>query len=180
MHDPLTGLANRRLLIDRMSMAMAHARRTHEGMALVYLDLDGFKLINDQFGHEAGDNVLRMVAERLLGNMREADTVARLGGDEFMLVLSQVDGISDTATAVLKVIKAVSQPYGLASQVVSLTTSAGVAVFPDHGEDVDALMRRADAALYEAKRAGKNTFRMAKPTGTVPYVNDNEEGVIDG
>ena len=164
LQDPLTGLANRRLLADRMSMALAHARRNKSGMAVVYLDLDGFKQINDTLGHGAGDVLLKMVAGRLVATVREEDTVARLGGDEFIIALWQVSSTDDAATVALKVIEAVSQPYGIEGHTVSITTSAGVGIYPVHGEDADTLMKSADLALYEAKRAGKNAYRIAERT----------------
>jgi diguanylate cyclase (GGDEF)-like protein len=162
LHDPLTGLANRRLLAERMSMALAHARRNKSAMAVVYLDLDGFKQINDTLGHGAGDVVLKMVAARLVATVREEDTVARLGGDEFTIALWDVAGADSAATVALKVIAAVSQPYEIEGHTVSLTISAGVGIYPVHGEDADTLMKSADLALYEAKRAGKNAYRISE------------------
>lgn len=159
--DPLTGLANRRLLADRIAMAIVRARRNKNPMAVVYLDLDGFKQINDTLGHGAGDVLLKMVARRLLETVREEDTVARLGGDEFMIALWHVSGSGEAATVALKVIEAVSQPYAIEGHTVNVTTSAGVGIFPDHGADADELMKSADLALYEAKRAGKNTYRIS-------------------
>jgi len=174
LKDPLTGLANRRQLTDRMSMAIVHARRNKSTMAVVYLDLDGFKQINDTLGHGAGDTLLKMVAERLVATVREEDTVARLGGDEFMIVL-WLSGADEAATVALKLIKAVSQTYDIEGHTVSVTTSAGVAIYPTHGEDVDTLMKSADLALYEAKRAGKNTYRIsACPEPSVARRNETE------
>ena len=161
--DSLTGLANRRLLADRMSMALAHARRNKSTMAVVYLDLDGFKQINDTLGHGAGDVLLKMVAGRLVATVREEDTVARLGGDEFIIALWHVSGTDYAATVASKVIEALSQPYGIEGHTVSITTSAGVGIYPVHGEDADTLMKSADLALYEAKRAGKNAYRISAP-----------------
>ena len=132
-------------------------------MAVVYLDLDGFKQINDTLGHGAGDVLLKMVAGRLVATVREEDTVARLGGDEFTIALFHVSGTDAAATVALELIEAVSQPYGIEGHTVSMTTSAGVSVYPVHGEDVDTLMRSADLALYEAKRAGKNAYRISEP-----------------
>ena len=174
LKDPLTGLANRRQLTDRMSMAIVHARRNKSTMAVVYLDLDGFKQINDTLGHGAGDTLLKMVAERLVATVREEDTVARLGGDEFMIVL-WLSGADEAATVALKLIKAVSQTYDIEGHTVSVTISAGVAIYPSHGEDVDTLMKSADLALYEAKRAGKNTYRIsACPEPSVARRNETE------
>ena len=164
LNDPLTGLANRRLLADRISMALVHARRNKSAMAVVYLDLDGFKRINDTLGHGAGDVLLKMVAGRLVETVREEDTVARLGGDEFVIALWHVSGTDYAAMAASRVIEAVSQPYGIEGHTVSITTSAGVGIYPVHGEDADTLMKSADLALYEAKRAGRNAYRISERT----------------
>ena len=131
-------------------------------MAVVYLDLDGFKQINDTLGHPRGDALLQMVAGRLVATVREEDTVARLGGDEFVIALWHVGSADTLATVASKVVNAVSQPYLIEGQNVLVTTSAGVGIFPDHGKDADSLIKSADAALYEAKRAGKNVFRIAE------------------
>jgi len=164
LKDPLTGLANRRLLADRMSMALGHARRNQTVMAVVYLDLDGFKQVNNTLGHGAGDALLRTVAERLVAAVREEDTVARLGGDEFVIGLWHLTGTDDAATVASKVIEAVSQPYDIDGETVRITASAGIGIYPLHGEDADTLMKSADLALYEAKRAGKNAYRMSGTT----------------
>ncbi len=161
--DPLTGLANRRLLAERLSTAIVHARRNNSTMAVVYLDLDGFKQINNTLGHGAGDLLLKMVAARLTATVREEDTVARLGGDEFVIMLWHITSPDDATTVALKVIQAVTQPYVLDGQTVRVTTSAGIGVYPIHGEDADTLMKCADLAMYEAKRAGKNAYRIAGP-----------------
>jgi two-component system, cell cycle response regulator len=162
LHDQLTGLANRRLLTDRMSMAMAHARRNESAMAVVYLDLDGFKQLNDRLGHGAGDILLKLVASRLVKTVRQEDTVARLGGDEFVLVLWHLAEPGYAATVARKVIEALSQPFDIEGNTVSITTSAGVGIYPIHGEDADTLTKSADLALYEAKRAGKNLYRISE------------------
>jgi len=162
LNDPLTGLANRRLLDDRLSMALVHARRNRSSMAVVFLDLDGFKQINDTLGHGAGDVLLKMVAERLVATVREEDTVARVGGDEFILALWHVSGIDYAATVAVRAIEAISQPYDIDGATVSITTSAGVSIYPHHGEDAESLMKSADLALYDAKTAGKNAFRIAE------------------
>ena len=161
LNDPLTGLANRRLLADRMEMALVHARRNKSAMAVVYLDLDGFKLINDTLGHGVGDALLKMVAERLVATVRAEDTVARLGGDEFVIALWHVSGIDYAASVASRAIEAVSQPYDIEGNAVSITISAGVSIYPVHGDNADTLMKSADLALYEAKAAGKNAYRIA-------------------
>jgi two-component system cell cycle response regulator len=164
LNDPLTGLANRRLLADRMSMALVHARRNKSSMAVMYLDLDGFKQINDTLGHGVGDVLLKMAAGRLVATVREEDTVARLGGDEFVIALWHISGNDYAATVALKLIEAVSLPYDIEGRTVSITASAGVGIYPVHGEDADTLMKSADLALYEAKRAGKNVYRISERT----------------
>jgi len=162
LNDPLTGLANRRLLADRISMALIHARRNKSAMAVVYLDLDGFKQVNDTLGHGFGDALLIMVAERLLATVREEDTVGRLGGDEFVLALWHVIDADYAASVTQRAIEAVSQPFVIEGNSVNITISAGVGIYPDHGEDADALLKSADRAMYEAKAAGRNAYRIAK------------------
>ncbi len=160
LYDPLTGLANRLLLADRVSQAIAHAQRHSTAMALIYLDLDGFKQVNDTLGHDAGDLLLREVAERLVSSLRQEDTVARLGGDEFVIAIWQAAGVDDAAKVAAKVIAAVSQPYSIRGHTLSLTASAGVSLYPGQGNDMEALLKSADLAMYEAKRGGKNAFRV--------------------
>jgi two-component system cell cycle response regulator len=164
LKDPLTGLANRRLLAERMSMALDHARRNQNALAVVYLDLDGFKQVNNTFGHAAGDGLLKMVAGRLVATVREEDTVARVGGDEFIVGLWHIRSRDDAATVASKVIEVVSKPYDIEGHSVSITASAGIGIYPLHGEDADTLMKSADQALYETKRAGKNAYRVSGRT----------------
>jgi len=162
LHDPLTGLANRRLLVERVSQAIIHAKRNNSVMAILYLDLDGFRQINNTMGHDIGDLLLKLVAARLIAAVRQEDTVARLGGDEFVISMphvSNLDGVSRTAE---KVIKALSQPYSIQGNTITLTASAGVGIFPDNGKDAKTLLKNADAALLEAKQANKNTYRISE------------------
>ncbi len=161
LKDALTGLANRRLLADRMSVAIVHARRNKSAMAVMYLDLDGFKQVNDTLGHAGGDTLLKTVSGRLVATVREEDTVARLGGDEFVIALWHVTGTEDAARVALKMIDAIGQPYTIDGQTVHLTTSVGVAIYPAHGEEEETLMKNADRALYSAKHAGKNAYRIS-------------------
>ncbi len=161
LHDELTGLPNRRLLMDRLSFSIAHARRNKCTMAVLFLDLDGFKQINDTLGHDAGDTLLTMVAARLVAAVRQEDTVARLGGDEFVIALWEISDADDVVKLVSKVVQAVSQPYSIQGGSVSMTVSVGVGIYPTHGEEVETLMKNADLALYEAKRTGKNNYRIA-------------------
>lgn len=161
LHDPLTGLPNRRLCMDRLNSAIAHAKRNKGMMALLYMDLDGFKHINDTLGHEAGDTLLKMVAERLTTTVRQVDTVARLGGDEFVIVLAEVSRHDAVERLVSKLLLAIAQPYLIAAQQVNITTSIGVAFYPAHSLDSETLLKQADAAMYLAKQAGKNNYRIS-------------------
>jgi diguanylate cyclase (GGDEF)-like protein len=162
MHDALTGLPNRRLLSDRLSSSIAHAHRNKSAMAVMYLDLDGFKQINDTLGHDAGDMLLKTVADRLVAAVRQEDTVARMGGDEFVIGLWETSDAEGVVTLVSKVMQAVSQPYLIQGRDVNVTASVGVGIYPMHGEEVEMLMKSADLALYEAKHSGKNNYRIAR------------------
>jgi two-component system cell cycle response regulator len=161
MQDALTGLANRRSAADRIEQAITHARRSKGSMAVMYLDLDGFKKINDTLGHDVGDELLKLVAGRLVGVVREEDTVARLGGDEFMIALWQIMGEDGAVQVAAKAVEAVSKPYDIKGNTIVVTTSAGVGCYPTHGVDADTLMKSADLALYEAKHSGKNAYRVS-------------------
>ncbi|WP_296691151.1 diguanylate cyclase [Rhodoferax sp.] len=161
LHDPLTGLPNRRLLMDRLALAIAHAKRHNRTMALMFLDLDGFKQVNDTLGHDVGDTLLQMAAKRLVGAVRQGDTVARLGGDEFVVALPDLKHGDDVVELVAKVVQAMAQPYRIQGHGVNVTASVGVSVYPAHGEDVQTLMKSADLALYEAKNSGKNDCRIS-------------------
>ena len=165
LHDPLTGLPNRRLLMDRLSLAIAHARRNKSTMAVMYLDLDGFKQINDTLGHDAGDILLSTVAARLLASVRQEDTVARLGGDEFMIALWELGHADDIDKLAAKVVEAVSQPYDILGHRVNMTVSIGVGIYPADGEEGEILMKSADQALFEAKHSGKNAYRLSENGG---------------
>jgi len=160
LHDPLTGLPNRHLLADRVSLAIAQARRNTCASAVVYLDLDGFKEVNDTLGHDAADRLLEMVGQRLVAAVREVDTVARVGGDEFAVVLWQVNGAFDAASVASKLLKTVSKQYGVRGRTVKITVSAGVAIYPAHGDDAATLLKSADLALHQAKHSGKNAYRV--------------------
>ncbi len=158
--DPLTGLANRRVLSERLTLALIHARRNKSSVAVVYLDLDGFKKINDTLGHDVGDVLLQRVAGRLVATVREEDLVARIGGDEFIITLWNISGPDYASTVALKMIEAVMKPYDIQGKRVCVSASAGVSIYPLHGNDSEILMKSADRALYEAKKSGKNQFRV--------------------
>ena len=157
LHDGLTDLPNRTLLFDRLRQAILVSKREHHPLALLIMDLDRFKEINDTFGHHGGDEVLRQVAGRLKGQLRESDTVARLGGDEFAIILP---GIVDEAAAGLtasRILQALQEPLMIEGEPLEIRASIGIVLFPRHAEDADTLLRRGDAAMYEAKRAGTGT-----------------------
>jgi diguanylate cyclase (GGDEF)-like protein len=164
LHDELTGLPNRRLLMDRLALAIAHASRSLHTMAVLYLDVDGFKQVNDRLGHDGGDALLRMISSRLLRTVRQEDTVARLGGDEFVIMMSEIKSTDDVAKLAEKLLQATAKHFYIQGGDVSITTSIGVSIFPAHGEDAFTLLKCADKALYEAKRAGKNAFRISTNT----------------
>ncbi|HYC44012.1 MAG TPA: diguanylate cyclase [Burkholderiales bacterium] len=159
-HDALTGLPNRRLLDDRLTLALARARRHGTSMAVLCLDLDGFKKVNDTHGHAVGDELLKQVAQRLRDTLRAADTVARTGGDEFVVALPDADGAGAAQTAG-KIIAAVSKSYELSAGTASIGTSIGISIHPKHGATTEELLKKADDALYAAKTAGKLRFEMA-------------------
>lgn len=160
LHDPLTGLANRRLLLDRLTMALARASRTGRRVGAFYLDLDGFKGVNDSWGHEQGDQLLRQTAARLAALVRESDTLARLGGDEFVLVADDLNGRSDAVGIAARILDTFDQPFELGGQVrVTLSTSVGVSLAAG-GDDPKTVLRHADVAMYQAKQQGRRCFRV--------------------
>jgi diguanylate cyclase (GGDEF)-like protein len=160
-YDTVTGLPNRALLADRLGQEAARARRTGGGYAVLMTDLDGFKEVNDRWGHAAGDRVLALVAQRAAQCVRASDTVGRVGGDEFMAILPEATLAGATAVAE-KIVRALAEPYQVDKGEARLSASAGVAVYPADGEDADSVQRAADAALYQAKREGKNRVRTAR------------------
>jgi diguanylate cyclase (GGDEF)-like protein/PAS domain S-box-containing protein len=162
-HDPLTGLANRTLLQERLQLAIDAALRHGKLGALAFLDLDNFKHINDTFGHEAGDEVLRSIAERLRRSLRDDDTVARVGGDEFVLLMNEQPSIRHVTELVERVRQAVCTPIQAGGKELIAGVSIGVALFPDNGVVAEQIMRAADAAMYHAKTLGKNNYQFFSP-----------------
>jgi diguanylate cyclase (GGDEF)-like protein len=153
-HDSLTGLPNRLLLLDRLSQATAHRERLHAQVAVLFMDLDHFKEVNDTLGHAAGDRLLQVVTERLVACVREGDTVARLGGDEFVVMLVDLQRLADAAMVADKILAAVSSSCQIEGSELHMTPSIGLAIFPEDGGDPDTLLRNADTAMYHAKRDG--------------------------
>lgn len=160
-HDQLTGLPNRFLLKDRLQQALLQAKRRKSKFAVLYLDLDGFKLVNDTHGHEAGDAVLVEVAKRLLACTRESDTVARLGGDEFTVLMGEIQEEGNAERVASLIIKTLSEPIALADTTCVIGVSVGIALYPKDGDTPDALLSQSDAALYRVKRQGRNGFQFA-------------------
>ncbi len=161
--DPLTHLANRHMLTERLWQALDFARRNHRITGVLILDLDRFKTVNDSLGHSQGDVLLREVASRLTASVREDDTVARLGGDEFVVVLSDMADVSDILAVAQKILFALSRPVELGPQMLSISTSLGIAVYPKDGETPDALLQYADTAMYRAKDQGGNALAFFSP-----------------
>lgn len=160
-HDSLTGLPIRPLFMDRLSRALASARRSGHDVAVLFVDLDGFKSVNDSFGHEAGDQLLKEAARRLQSCVRETDTVARHGGDEFTVVLTDVADGNAVTTITRKMIDALAQPFTLHTNEARIGASIGIALRSTDGDQPETLLERADAAMYTAKDQGKNTFAYA-------------------
>ncbi|HZW12282.1 MAG TPA: EAL domain-containing protein [Noviherbaspirillum sp.] len=157
-HDTLTGLPNRLLLEDRMKQATAHMGRQHAPVAVLFIDLDRFKDVNDTLGHAAGDRLLQEVAERLGHCVREGDTVARLSGDEFVVLLAGLHDVQDAAVVADKIVHAVSEPCQIGGKELRVSPSIGIALFPDDGQNMDQLLRNADTAMYHAKQEGRGRF----------------------
>jgi diguanylate cyclase (GGDEF)-like protein/PAS domain S-box-containing protein len=159
-HDPLTGLPNRSLLADRLEQAISNSQRQDKLLVVSLLDLDGFKEVNDLYGHGLGDLLLNEVAQRFLSELRAGDTIARLGGDEFVLLLSDIEDIDDMEVALDRVLANVARPYQIDGRQVQISASIGVTVYPLNDADPESLLRHADQAMYQAKQAGRNRYSM--------------------
>ncbi|MBI1906401.1 MAG: sensor domain-containing diguanylate cyclase [Rhodocyclales bacterium] len=157
-HDPLTGLPNRQLFHDRINQAMVHARRSRTRFAVLFIDLDGFKQVNDQLGHRAGDCLLIEAARRMRGTIRESDTAARIAGDEFVMILNNVGTQADTGLVARKVVAALSLELPQYEAGRKITASVGIALFPDDGTSMQDLLERADQAMYQAKAKGGGCY----------------------
>lgn len=163
-HDPLTGLPNRTLFRDRLTQALSHAHRNNELLAMLFLDLDRFKTINDTLGHAVGDRLLQAVAERLRKSVREGDTIARLGGDEFMLLLLRTQNVEGVVKVADKMLRAFRPSFHVAGHELHITTSIGISLYPHDGHDPETMLKNADTALYRAKEQGRNNYQMYTPS----------------
>jgi diguanylate cyclase (GGDEF)-like protein len=161
--DPLTGIPNRALLADRLNQAISHTQRSGTLMAICYLDLDGFKPVNDQFGHKAGDALLIEMARRMGDCIRAGDTVARIGGDEFVILLLGLSGHSECEAALARLSQEIARPMPLDGSNICVSASIGVTLFPEDDAATEILLRHADRAMYQAKQSGKNQFCIFSP-----------------
>ncbi len=160
-HDALTGLANRRLFQEHLTIALALAQRRRKLVAVLFLDIDHFKVVNDSLGHSVGDELLKQISSRLKSAVREGDTVARVGGDEFTIVLQDLQRREDAAHVADKVLRTIAQPVEISGHKLYVTVSIGVTTFPDDGDDSETLIKNADNAMYRAKAEGRNTYHMS-------------------
>ncbi len=162
-HDNLTDLPNRPLFLDRISLELTRARRNQTKAAVFFLDLDGFKNINDSMGHIAGDELLKSVARRLKSCVRESDTVARIGGDEFGLLVTDIESLGNISKVAKKIISALSKPFVICDKELCMTASIGIGVHPGAGQHAEDLLRNADSAMYLAKERGRNNYQFYVP-----------------
>ena len=158
-HDPLTNLHNRRGLYEELSELIYRSQRYKYSSAVIYVDLDGFKHVNDHFGHEAGDRLLTQVASNFKAIVRQTDSVARIGGDEFIVLITDIDGETSLITKIESLLKEASRPLEFKGHKIAIGASIGIALYPEHGNDAETLLHHADQAMYQAKNQGKNTFR---------------------
>jgi len=159
-HDTLTGLPNRRLFQDRFRQALVNAKRYHHSIAVLFLDCDNFKLINDTMGHQVGDELLQGVTKRLKYCVRDTDTIARLGGDEFIILLTSIQHEEEVNKIAQRIMDTLALPWKIRDLEFTTTASIGISLYPKNGENIDDLLRNADAALYEAKTEGRNNFKI--------------------
>jgi diguanylate cyclase (GGDEF)-like protein len=169
LHDSLTDLPNRTLFSERLRSAIAAARANGCYAALLYVDLDQFKRINDSLGHAIGDQLLQAAARRLLGCVRSSDTVSRQGGDEFVVLLAAIAHVADAAACAENILSSLQSPYRIGEHELKLTASIGIAVFPNDAEEGETLLRCADVAMYQAKYDGRNSYRLFEVGSTITH-----------
>ncbi|MDQ7003091.1 MAG: sensor domain-containing diguanylate cyclase, partial [Ghiorsea sp.] len=162
LYDQLTKLPNRTLFHERLSFSMKQSKRSKQPLALLFIDLDGFKAVNDTFGHLTGDHLLVEVSNRLLGNTRDSDVVARIGGDEFVIILNHLKDLPNIEHITRKLIRKISEPIQFQNHIFQVGASVGIAVYPKHATEIGSLIDQADSAMYQAKRTGKNKFCFAE------------------
>ena len=167
-YDQLTGMINRTLFRDRLVHAMARSKRKDQPLAIMLLDLDRFKAVNDSLGHDVGDQLLKVVAERLTECVREVDTVARMGGDEFTAILEGISGEADVAVVANRIVESIGTPFEIGPHQISIGASIGITLYPLDDQDIDELLRRADKAMYAAKHLGGSRFQFHSPAGSPP------------
>lgn len=163
-HDLLTGLPNRALLTDRLVHSISLAKRHGNKLALMFLDIDHFKEINDTLGHAIGDQLLQSVAKRLEASVRNSDTVSRHGGDEFVILLPEVEDVQSAVHSAEKLIQSAREPHIISGHELRVSLSVGITIYPDDGIDADVLMRNADLAMYQAKKSGRNSYKIFTPS----------------
>jgi diguanylate cyclase (GGDEF)-like protein/PAS domain S-box-containing protein len=178
-HDFLTGLPNRGLLSDRIGQAIALASRHQKHVAVLFLDLDGFKHINDSLGHPIGDRILQSIGERLASGVRSSDTVSRQGGDEFVVLLSEIDRVEEAAISATRLLDAVAEAHSIDQTQLHITTSIGISVYPEDGSDAETLIKNADTAMYQAKENGRQSYQFFTPAMNIRAVERQfiEEGL---
>ncbi|ARU26305.1 hypothetical protein CBR65_02010 [Cellvibrio sp. PSBB006] len=173
-YDPLTGLANRYMFNATFTRSLQSARRKNEKLALLFIDLDHFKQVNDLLGHEAGDRLLIEVANRIQGSIRETDTAARLAGDEFVVILENIQALTDAEQVALKILSALSNQASPPDSLSRISASIGISVFPDHGNDSETLLRSADRAMYDAKTLGRNRLNIGTDAGECAFIGHRQ------
>jgi diguanylate cyclase (GGDEF)-like protein len=159
-HDPLTDLPNRSLLDDRLQLSLKTAHRNNSLLAIMFIDLDGFKQINDSYGHATGDELLKAVSKRLLDTLRLTDTLSRVGGDEFIILLPEIATMNAVTEVAKKVLTAIASAFKIANHTINISSSIGIAVYPDHGSEPQNLLKNADLAMYYAKKIGRNNVQL--------------------
>ncbi|MBI5057842.1 MAG: GGDEF domain-containing protein [Nitrospirae bacterium] len=175
-HDALTGLPNRTLFADHLNLSLSQASRSGHMVAVLYLDLDNFKTINDSLGHSVGDQLLKAAAKRLQSCLRESDTVARLGGDEYVILLPVTTHEKDIVVTVTKIISAFQELFLINGHKLHVTVSVGISLYPPDGKDIDTLLKKADTAMYKAKERGKNGYKFFNAAMNSKYVNSMKPG----
>ena len=159
-HDGPTGLPNRSLFNDHLLLALHRAHRNHQKLAIMLIDMDRFKDVNDTLGHKVGDKLLRAIADRFKSCLRKSDIIARMGGDEFLLFLSPINQTEDAYTAAQKILTASQKPFVVDGREITITPSIGIAIYPTNGKDIDSLVKNADIAMYNAKEKGRNRYQL--------------------